>query len=138
MKNNPLVSFREQLGLDANEFAGTLNLSTYVVLLHEQGIPHHLHPRYLKVYPGLVDIVPEYYDFRVSKRQHNFVGRVQGVVPNSGPEFAAWLRQLNMRPEVFSALACMPMVDVKYALHHWRLPSTLQRFFTEVTEVSDV
>lgn len=129
---NPLVSFRKRVGLSRREFAAALGLSLHLVIQYELGIPHHLHPRYLRTFPDILDLIPAYHAFRVATRQANFLP--EGVVPENGPDFAEWLRETGLDAEEFSVLACMPLTDIHYALHHWRLPVTIAKFFQEVNE----
>jgi hypothetical protein len=100
-----------------------------IIRLHEKGIPHHLHPNILRRFPAVVEVISDYQEFRVSVRRENFS---PSATPESGPEFAGWLRSKGLSDREFSEMACMPVIDISYALHHWRLPITIRRFFEEI------
>lgn len=128
---NPLVSFREKLGLSPEELANEVSLAVVLIKVQEKGIPHHLHPRFLQAFPDTVELIPDYQRFREAKRRENFP-RGTKTIPEVGPDFADWLRSTGLTPEEFSELACMPMVDIHYAMSHWRLPATITHFFQEI------
>jgi hypothetical protein len=130
---NPLTNFRNSLGLSTIEMGVGCNLSPVIIHLQEQGIPHHLHPRFLSKFPDAVELIPAYHDFRTQTRRRNFGQLSLGLVPTSGPEFREFLDTYGLSPSEFSEMACMPMIDINHALHHWRLPITLVKFFEEVT-----
>lgn len=134
MTTNPLVTFREKLALTPPELAHKCLLSVVIINLQEKGIPHHLHPRFLRAFPETVGLIPGYQHFRTLRRKEAFPFGTS-VVPETGPEFAGWLRNIDLLPEEFSERACLPMVDINFALHHWRLPSTVTHFFQEVNFV---
>jgi hypothetical protein len=130
---NPLLHFRKvTLRLCRAELAEACGLSVQIVDLQEKGIPHHLHPKFIKKFPEVTELLPAYYDYRISVRRNNFIN--PKVVATNGPEFSEFLRSEDITPEQFSELACMPMTDVNFALHHWRLPITIVQFFKEVTK----
>jgi hypothetical protein len=129
--NNPLVSFRNRLGLTQLEQAHQCALAVVLIQAQEKGIPHHLHPRFLSTFPDAVELIPAYHDFRTSVRRENWPRGVT-VVPSNGPEFAEFLRSSGLSGAEFSEKACMPLIDINYTLHHYRIPSTLIRFFEEI------
>jgi hypothetical protein len=130
---NPLVSFRETLKLTPSELAAHTGVSVVIIEMQEKGIPHHLHPRFLQKFPASVELIPSYYEFRKERRRANFPP-AESVVPETGPEFAQWLRGRGLTVGEFSEKACLPVVDISYALHHFRLTSTIRRFFEEINE----
>lgn len=130
MLNNPLVSFRETLGVSQQELADLCSVGVVIIQLQEKGIPHHLHPNFLRRFPDIVELLPDYQQFRVSVRRRNFAAPRK--VPTSGPEFSEYLNTRHLGSVEFSELACMPQADIRYAMHHWRLPSTIVRFFEEL------
>lgn len=130
MINNPLVSFRNRLGLTPDALAREASVGVVIILLQEKGIPHHLHPNFLRRFPDVVEIIPAYQEFRVGQRRRNFAPPKE--TPTDGPSFSHYLSVRHLTAEEFSELACMPQQDIRYALHHWRLPITIQRFFEEI------
>jgi hypothetical protein len=135
-EDNPLTQFRLTLNLSQIELAVEVGVSPVIIQLHELGIPHHLHPKLLKRFPSLVELIPGYQEFRLRRRRRNFRG-YRCVVPQNGPEFRGMLDEWGMSPAEFSEKACMPLIDINFALHHWRIPITLIKFFEEVCSDSE-
>jgi len=99
----------------------------------ERGILNHLHPHVFKAFPELVEHVAQYHTFRRLRRRDNWPHGVS-VVPENGPEFSDFLRSQNLGLDEFCELALLPMHDVYYAANHWRIPTQVRRFFTEINE----
>jgi hypothetical protein len=131
VQTNPLVSFRETLGLSPEELAKETSVGVVIILLQEKGIPHHLHPNFLRKFPDIVELIPAYQAYRVGQRRRNFAPPKE--TPTDGPSFSHYLNVRHLDVEEFSELGCMPQQDIRYALHHWRLPITIQRFFEEIS-----
>lgn len=132
--SNPLADFRRSVGLTQRELAAECGIHWTIVQLQENGIPHHIHPKMLKRFPGLTELIPKYHEYRVAVRRFNFL---PGPTPTNGPAFVSWLREHKIFITEFSELACMPIPDIQKAIHSWNLPVTIVRFFEEINDTED-